>query len=488
VFEPVVDGSTQGGSLNRSKGLMSQANQARLAGPNTPAQKTSTSTFDPLHRGHTLSTDQVSAPVIQQGSLPVFAMDQNVVAVPTTGSTVADGSDLMGFHTPPMIQMSRSGSMMAENNHQAPSTQSLESIHRVQPPHMSFVPQNQLAGMDFQQTQTMTIQQPAIQFQGNANADSNASWQGGNQWNQIQQPQAQQQAVMNPTMASGIPPHQTQHGQIDASQWNQQQQQQQHHAALNAMASGMPAPQTSQWNQQQQQQPQHTAMNTMVNVMAAAPGHANDASQWNQQQPQQTSNPLVNVSDTNKWSQQQHQPQQTAMQLIVQNDTIQWNQQQLQQPNDASQWNQQQVLHPQQTSMNHMASGLSTLQCQNDTNQWNQQQQQQPQPTGFDPLHHAPSDRFTQQQAEMNPQRQQQLAPNETAQWHQQQHENANTMQQTLPGNVGGFDPMQHASTEPSKAHSRSNSMENSQGSCASPDPFDQLVRRPPSGSQQLGR
>jgi hypothetical protein len=459
VFEPVADGSTLGGSLNRSTGLvMNQANHARQAGPS--AQTTSTSNFDPLHRAHAQSTDQVSAPVVQQGSLQGFTMDQNnVTAVPMARHSGVDRSDLIGFHTPPpMIQMTSSGSMLAENNRQA-----LNSQDRVQLPHMLHVPQNQLVGMDFiKPAQAMSVQQSVLQFQSHVNnADSNANWQGGNQWNQLQQQQSQQQSAMN-SMASGMTPHQTQ-GQTDASQWNQQQQQQ-HHTTVNTMASGMPASQmqgqhdAGQWSQQQQ--PHQTAINPMVNAMPS----------------------LQVQNDGSQWHQQQHQSQQTTMSPMVQSDTSHWNQQQ--QGSDASQWNQQQ--QPQQTTMNHMASVVPTIHGQNDTTQWNQQQQQQP--NDFDPLQQASSDLASQQQsATMNAQQQ---APTEANQWHQQQHENANAMQHTQSGIAGGFDPMQRASSEQSSAHARSNSMpptEKPQDTSGSPDPFDQLVRRPPSGSQQLG-
>jgi hypothetical protein len=90
-------------------------------------------------------------------------MEQQTMAIPMVNIATADMNNQVQYSTEPMVQF----------QHQVPPSYANPYDQRSNMPQqyqgvqqMFFVPQHQLAGMEFEQPQVMTIQQPVLQFQG----------------------------------------------------------------------------------------------------------------------------------------------------------------------------------------------------------------------------------------------------------------------------------------------------------------------------------
>ena len=150
----------------------------------TSSQRSLPTDFDPLKPRTQPSAPETTVPQQQQSQFgQVFMMDQQAMAFPIVGLATTDNQ--LGYPEPIMQfqQQIAPGYGGSYDPHQPGQQQT--QYQDVQ--QMFFVPQHQLAGVDFSHPQMMTIQQPILQLQGTTTfADSmNAGW---NQQTYLQAP------------------------------------------------------------------------------------------------------------------------------------------------------------------------------------------------------------------------------------------------------------------------------------------------------------
>jgi hypothetical protein len=195
---PVAQGAVRSQQVAKVPGIdaaPSYDSSTRPPPPHTRSQSIGSSSvrsaaadFDP-HRPRTQTSESIMSQ--QSHGTPVYVMEQQTMAIPMVNIATADMNNQVQYSTEPMVQF----------QHQVPPSYANPYDQRSNMPQqyqgvqqMFFVPQHQLAGMEFEQPQVMTIQQPVLQFQGPSPQyvePSGANW--GNVMHHAQVQQQQQQ-------------------------------------------------------------------------------------------------------------------------------------------------------------------------------------------------------------------------------------------------------------------------------------------------------